>query len=518
MFLRLLSEGSLHSWYSDYSTSVDFGYNAKSDHVAIGHFDGTGGYKICMHHGRPLIPTGEGVESRRVAGQMLPAEFTKVVEMQHGKRVLRETPSQCTKYNAYSCNIAVHRPCWEYLQTWINCTQDPRFGRDGKPLTLAGEVYEITASRHEAQKECRGSLPCINYGGTIDAYMGTPMQDFIVGPRKGTTNIVKALQKGLREVQLVPALLRDSRFWMWARPDIWPRAPVVWPRDPIPLSAVSGTALQPIVPIRALPNELFPEVLQHCHLEDIFALGSTCKELYACVLDRATLAHAVRKAIRNRASPLQWLLPVPALRKEWLAACVAMQTWLKPSSGWRQYGVAEKPMDEDHNDDAYSIATTEKLPSDFQPSPVTPRPDNNDEGGEGEGGTQGYDEDDELFDFDFSIPDGEDDDWVQRGPQGHDEGGNEPNRDDAEGDEPPLPPLPLFDPAFPIVDFLRAYRTSASMHSRRRRWTLIKQWDALFANYRRDGWERDEFTPPGTNWAICDDGRMRCQCALEEEE
>ena len=38
-----------------------------------------------------------------------------------------------------------------------------------------------------------------------------------------------------------------------------------------------------------LPNEILPYFLQHCRLEDIFAVSATCKELYLRVLDSATL-------------------------------------------------------------------------------------------------------------------------------------------------------------------------------------------------------------------------------------
>lgn len=76
---------------------------------------------------------------------------------------------------------------------------------------------------------------------------------------------------------------------------------------------------------------------------------------------------------------------------------------------------------------------------------------------------------------------------------------------------PPLPPLPLFDPAFPLESFLRACARYESMRARRRRWELIKQWDTLFTSYRRDGWERDNFCLPGTTWAVRG-GAYQCQC------
>ncbi|GJE91728.1 hypothetical protein PsYK624_078790 [Phanerochaete sordida] len=455
MLHRVLTRGGIDNYVPLYGGAIDFDH--QSDFIAIGHFDGIGIYKPCLHYDRPRNPTGDGVEIRRVTDQVMPVEFIRVLDLQRGTRVLSEARTNCSTYNSFSCNVAMHAPCWEYLQEWLGCTSNPRIGRNGDPLTLAGEMYEITASRREPQEECRGWLPCIDYGGTLDAYMGTNYQEYIVGPRRGSKHILQALKSGLREVQLIPALLRDARLWMWARPDRWPRAPGAGPYDPDPLSAASGAVPQPSVLICTLPNELFPEVLHHCRIEDVFAVGSTCKELYARVLNRSTLAHAVRKAMRNRASPLQWLVPVPALREEWLAACEAMQTWLGPTDS----------IDNDR----------------------TAAGDNDGGDGKHEGGPL----DDEP-------------------PAGGDAHGDDPTVADDES----LPSLPLFDPAFPIATFLRAYRTSASMQARRRRWELIKQWDALFASYRRDGWERDEFAPPGTTWFLDGDGRLKCQCQPEK--
>jgi hypothetical protein len=69
--------------------------------------------------------------------------------------------------------------------------------------------------------------------------------------------------------------------------------------------------------------------------------------------------------------------------------------------------------------------------------------------------------------------------------------------------------LPLFNPRFPMLAFLRAYYSSEQMRARRRRWDIIKQFDVLWTDYRRDGWEGDVFVPPGTAWNI-DDGLLRC--------
>ncbi|GJE96636.1 F-box protein [Phanerochaete sordida] len=424
MILDISRRHGLNSVARSFLEDTHLGYEL--DCVAIGHFDATGEYEPCYHHGRTLHPTGDDAVVRRVSADSNDGEFQSVVDFEYGARVERDAPSTCyTDHGGWPCNIWVHVACWAYLQEWLACPLLPRTGRAGTPLSLAGELYEVAASRYEPPAPRCGALPCIDYGGTLGAYMGTEGQNYILGSRRGVKHIVKALEDGLRGMQLAPAIRKDSRYWMWIRPDIWPRALHQGPQQPTQLYISSSTMAQTRAALCSLPNELFPELLQHCQLEDLFALASTCKELHARVLDRGSLAHTLQLSMADRSSPLRWTLPVPSLREEWLVACEAMQTWLPAGS------------------------TTPPTSANVT-SPAT------------------------------------------------------------------LPPLPLFDPAFPLAAFLRAYRDSDSMRSRRRRWELIKQWDVLFANYRRDGWERDDFVPPGTTWALDRDGILVCQCVPTE--
>ncbi|GJE96633.1 hypothetical protein PsYK624_128330 [Phanerochaete sordida] len=402
-------------------SAIEYGY--EGDCVTIGHFDVEGDYIRCGHYGEALHPTGDGVVVRRVSDEVQTAYFCTVVEFVDGRRTVRTETSNCNAHfsEGSGLNIWIHVACWAYLQEWLASPLLSRIGRTGEPLSLAGELYEVTASRHQPQEELYRWLPCIDYGGSLEAYMGTFHQRHILGPRQEVKHIVQALKSGRRGQELIPAVLKDSRFWMWTRPDIWPR-PVPEHNEQAPLSISSGPVPQPRASICMLPSELFPELLQHCQPEDIFALAATCKALHAQVLDGGTLACTLRHATTNASRPLRWTLPVPSLREEWSAACEAMQTW---------------------------------LPAD---APAPP----------------------------FDEP------WAAV--------------------TLPLPPLPLFDPTFPVAAFLRAYRDSDSMRARRRRWGLIKQWDALFTDYRGGGWEHDVFTPPGTTWARGEDGVLRCQC------
>ncbi|GJE96639.1 hypothetical protein PsYK624_128390 [Phanerochaete sordida] len=484
-----------------YKASVHPGYD--KDCIAIGHFDRTGGYEPCRHAGRALHPPGDNVQVRRVADNSSGASFNQVVELVRGERVTSAQATTCDTYGGCACNLWLHVACWGHLQHWLACSLPPRAGRSGEPLPLAGELYEIAASRAEPQQECRGALPAIDYGGTLDAFMEIQYQDYILGPRRGVRHLTRALQDGLRGAQLVPALMEDVRFWMWARPDEWPRAPDPASHDALQNEPVGEPAPQPAA-LCMLPNELLPELLQHCELDVVFALASTCRELYTRVLARSTLADTLHRAAENRGSALRWVLPAPNLREEWAAACDAMRTWL-PVGAVPPLTFDGMEFDEDDEDDA-----------DFVP------PES---------------ESDEEDDDEDSMEEDEDEDALEE----HMDADADPSQDDAPivdassdaddlalpiSDVPiplppdpstlPLPPLPLFNPAFPLAAFLRAFRTSASMRARRRRWGLVKQWDALFAAYRRDGWERDVFTPSGTVWAQGEDGVLRCQCTTKD--
>lgn len=502
MLVKIFSEEQLDPAFVQ---AVHPGYD--KDCIAIGYFDRSGAYTPCTHHGRPLHPTGDNVEVRRVVDISSGMHFTKIVELHRGERVERAGDTNCDTYwrgGTGTCNIWVHVACWAHLQHWLACALPPRAGTDGRPLALAGELYELTASRAERQVDARGDLPCVAYGGTLDAFAGTQYQDYALGPRKGTKHLVRALRQGLRGAELIPALLKDSRFWMFTRPDIWPRAPHPGPYDANPVSAAADPAPQPRAGICRLPNELLPELLQHVRLADVFALALTCRELHLRVLDRSVLVHTLHRAAADAASALRWVLPVPRLREEWLGACEAMGTWMPPPPP-RAPTFAEMEFAEDEEDDG-----------EFVPSA---------------GDSDGEDTSDEAED-DNAMGDDEptgpaddeaiDEETPEEAMTDEDEGVATGHISDVPIPLPPdpaalpLPALPLFDPAFPVLTYLQAFRDSDSMRARERRWDLIKQWDVLFTHYRRDGWERDEFAPPGTAWALDDRGELRCQCRPQE--
>ncbi|KAI9065604.1 hypothetical protein FKP32DRAFT_1674580 [Trametes sanguinea] len=490
--------GSVDTVVPNYTVAgaVDYGYDY--DSIAIGHFDRNGGYQLCRHHGRPLHPTGDCVRVRRVRSSVGGGLFGETVNIKHGKRIIdRDETTDCSVWSqdswVSSCNLWTHVPCWAYLQEWLDCPLSSRIGRNGLPLHFASELYEIASTRHERRQSWQAWLPCIRYGGTLDAFDEcNQYQDFILGPRRGVKHLRQALKEGLRDKSLIPAILKDCRFWIFVRPNLWPRAPQPGLYDPNPIYAVSNIASQPEAAVCRLPNEILPELLQYVQLADIFSLASTCKDLHTRVLDRSTLTSTVRNAMSNLSSSLRWILPIPSLREEWLAACEAMETWMPPSQPRPPtFSETEYPEDDETDEDYVpSECSEESDASDVTDMESSTMRDSDEEDGSAE----------------ESVTDDEDE-------------GLNGNLTDVPVPAPPnpttlpLPPLPIFEPTFPLLTFLRAYRDSDSMRSRRRRWELIKQWDVLFANYRRDGWERDEdMCLPGMTWALDAEGILCCQC------
>ncbi|GJE96631.1 hypothetical protein PsYK624_128310 [Phanerochaete sordida] len=328
-----LSIHYLNAFPGDPRLAVEPDPDGDTDCIAIGYFGANGRYRPCTHHVGERHPPGDDVAVRRVSQCIGGATFGLVVRFVDGVRQEAVAKSQCgTGAGIGACNVWAHANCYAYLEAWLDCASAPRMGRmlPIRALSLASELYEICASREETRAPDRGHMPCIDYGGTLDAFMDITYQDYILGCRQGSRSIVQALRAGLRDEELVSAIAGDCRLWMFVRPDIWPLAtPDAIFSD---MAISSDFAPQPQSLFAAIPLELLPLLLQHLDLQDIFALAYTCKALSAGILDRATLAHTLRLAMSNLRSSLHWLPPVPSLREEWDAACEAMCTWLPPAA------------------------------------------------------------------------------------------------------------------------------------------------------------------------------------------
>jgi hypothetical protein len=62
------------------------------------------------------------------------------------------------------------------------------------------------------------ALKCIDYDGIIDTV--DRFQSYFYPARRGSQHIAKAIREDLRKHELLPAIMRDFRCWMFVRPDM----------------------------------------------------------------------------------------------------------------------------------------------------------------------------------------------------------------------------------------------------------------------------------------------------------
>ncbi|GJE86343.1 F-box protein [Phanerochaete sordida] len=452
------------------------------DCLAVGHFaPADGAYAPCTHHGAPpRHPAGDGAAVRRVRDGDSGMFWQRVLDAD--ARTLERCTTCCRTHYDPLCNVWVHVECAAYLEAWLDCDAPPRVGRDGKPLALLAELYELANSRREPR--AYGSLPCVDYGAARSCFLYNEQhQDYVLPARNGTKYTARALAAGLVGKELLPAILEDCRFWTFIRPDIWPTR-LSEQHGKLDV-ATSGPESQQST-IARLPLELLAEILQYLELPSLLTFALSCKGLYTRTLDHSMLSHCLRHSMVHADGAMRWLFPVSELPGEYERAYSAMMTWIPwdVASPLNTQVTFNDALFEEEEDDG----------GEFVPS----------------------DDNDDTSDID-NI-DGSDDSDVESADTDVDEGIAEGTILDVPVPPPPphqqLPrkPLPLFDPGFPLLAFLRACYTDDSMRARRRRWGLIKQFDKLWTDYRRDGWERDVFAPVGVTWKLGAGWELVCDC------
>lgn len=117
-------------------------------HVAIGYFNTDG---VCERRDG-LVPSGRGVEVRRVDGYSGDAEFAQVVNVVDGEEERIDAWSACTASDN-NPNFMLCEPCLFYLEAWVATEALPprlcAFPLDPDPLSFAEELYEIVNSQEK---------------------------------------------------------------------------------------------------------------------------------------------------------------------------------------------------------------------------------------------------------------------------------------------------------------------------------------------------------------------------------
>jgi hypothetical protein len=203
------------------SSESDPEYCWKKDAVAVGHFDSTGGYIPCTHFQQArLHPTGDSARARRVCLKDATGAFTRLITEDGSERLVQYCRSVCMPSHVYEpglANIWVHAPCFAYLQAWLDCRLSPRHSRPDHPLDLTAELYELVRSRKESLRP-EGYLPCIDYYGSLGFQSSLGLFCYIKRQRNHCQKTAEAICAGARGEQLVPALLEDRQYWIFAEP------------------------------------------------------------------------------------------------------------------------------------------------------------------------------------------------------------------------------------------------------------------------------------------------------------
>jgi hypothetical protein len=218
------------------------------DCLGIGYFDGYGHCPRDDQSRRPLHPheerrwpSGSNVQVRRINEYDSNGYFYGVKvddrDAQDGSGVRTEDKISYCGTGVVSCNFFIVRGCFEYLCAWLDPSLSQRVAfLDSAPsMTLQGELYEIVNSRHGSRGmngwAClyiailmrslakSGLLSGIQYGDitkTLEDY-----QRRFLKARKGSKHTSRAINAGLRGIELLPAIFRDFQCWQSMRPDMY---------------------------------------------------------------------------------------------------------------------------------------------------------------------------------------------------------------------------------------------------------------------------------------------------------
>ncbi|GJE88823.1 hypothetical protein PsYK624_049100 [Phanerochaete sordida] len=317
---------------ADFPEGLGYGDYAET-FVAVGYWDAHGGDAFFRNLDKWRIPDGRCAEVRRVCNaDGYGGKFnTRIVAGEDGEERRVNRPTYCDPPDS-PCVFVCER-CFYYLKHWIDMGElgplpDRRcaFPNETEPVSFAGELYEIINVYTGENREFNSLIEdCIDYDGIQNSLQ--QCQDALLydGCWKNMDHTARAIEQGLRDDDLVPAVMHDIRAWMFMRPDMWPepplkiRTPTFTPYAPLAHSRTPRIA--------TLPLELLVPLLAALPLASLLRLSATCRAL-RCQLTAPALLDAVLRASLARGA-LAWLAPVPGLPDdEMRAARETLCEWL----------------------------------------------------------------------------------------------------------------------------------------------------------------------------------------------
>ncbi|KIP06685.1 hypothetical protein PHLGIDRAFT_448054 [Phlebiopsis gigantea 11061_1 CR5-6] len=212
--------------------------------IGLGYWSEDGQPRFYRSRSGQSLPDGRDVEVRRLRGaEGYCGQFNRIVEdraegeeyeddyddEEDDERDEEEKEAQVMEKNVAEdtvCDpdegsaIFLCENCYHYLEAWLDTAGLPArshaFPDDPEDMPFAGELYEIVSSQ---ARGAGGLLPDFEYDG-IEGTLEQRQDSIFPGCWQPKGHLAKAIQGGLRDAALVPALLRDGRAWMFTRPDM----------------------------------------------------------------------------------------------------------------------------------------------------------------------------------------------------------------------------------------------------------------------------------------------------------
>ncbi|KAI0340540.1 hypothetical protein BDW22DRAFT_1346780 [Trametopsis cervina] len=190
-----------------------------------------------------FIPAGKNVQIRQV-GDCNGGYFTTVIRTRGWwDELVEHVISGSSTIDNPTPNFALCQRCYYYLKFWLDMSTLPA-PFNNRPQSFAGELYELVNSRTA-------------HRGTLFRVEG-----------RGTKHLARAIDAGLRDEQLIPAILQDCRVWMFMRPDEWPTP------SPSAEPFAFESMMLPSTPSPAignLPNELSLPIMHDLPIFDLLS-------------------------------------------------------------------------------------------------------------------------------------------------------------------------------------------------------------------------------------------------------
>ncbi|KAH8835085.1 hypothetical protein DL96DRAFT_1702090 [Flagelloscypha sp. PMI_526] len=143
---------------------------------------------------------------------------------------------------------------------------------------------------------------------------------------KNAPYLTAAISKGVRGVDLVPAVLHELQGWIYETPDIWPSA-----SEALETPTFMAFPSPSDHPFLSLPLDLMREVFSNLSISDLLNTSS-CSKSFRQLASREDLFLVIIRDMVRQGS-LRWVRPCRLVTKEVKKARKALNTWAAKKGG-----------------------------------------------------------------------------------------------------------------------------------------------------------------------------------------